>query len=254
MQRLPRDVFVRHVVVTELERDAHACVSSVYDPRRPSWTRTLRNLARACRWTAGAIDASRVRELYGRQTMRYVDRLVQGWRTMDAWGTSFRVGYRGVLWAKFYIKIDSGNVGGYVTITTRHPHRNVKPVMEKNQLRVAFSQAGLTAYDIRDDEALKTTLCDTLARVLAGAPPEIVCARPMRLVLIDEGMRDGREVMIRYRGGGSEQQRLLRIRPRWWRASTPLYVADRESFAAMDHHGELRTYTLRKVHAVIHET
>lgn len=239
LHRIPRDVFVRHVVA-EMEQDAYTYSNSF-------WARTLSSLARTCRWTAGVVDASRTRELYRQHTMRYVDRIVDGWHAMGALGASFCVGYGGVLWAKFDANTDAGTECYLVVIT----HRNVETVMvERYQLRAHYGDCeSPSTYVIPSCETFRAALCDTLVYVLAGAPPEILCARHMRIILLDEAICGRRRVRILYDG------HWLCVKPRSWDCKrSSVYCAWRPSFTAIKQNGDRRTYALNKLRAVVHET
>lgn len=239
LHRIPRDVFVRHVLA-ELERDAYTC-SNRHESWRPPWTRTLRNLACACRWTAGIIEASRVYRLYHQHTMRYVDRLVSGWRTMPTAYIAFPIHHKGKWWATFRMRF------------SEQTHRLVidgcaRPIVERHSLRRnSYSRYGSTAvYVIIGDDRLREVLCDTLVYVLAGASLERLCARHLRFILIDGAMREERFVTIVYRG------RSLRVVPRYWNRTLPYkWHVGSLWVTALDQHGSLHlACEMRKLYCV----
>lgn len=223
-----------------------------HEPWRPSWARTLRNLARACRWTADAIDASHVRELYRQQTMRYVDRLVNGWRAMKPKYAAFHINdHNDDWWATLQM---------WVVDHSAHEHSLVVNVGGMNDATCIANKhsswcypnsvhGSTVAYAIAGDDTLRAVLCDMLTDVLAGASLGRMCAHHLRLILIDEAMREKRSVSIVYRG------RSIQVVPHAWSSTYP-YTAPvgSLSFTALDQHDVNQNYEMRKLYYVAEDT
>lgn len=263
LDRIPLHVFVRHVLVEEIER----CPLS--------WVRTLYRLAHVSRWCWAAVGSGKdVLERYRRRMEPYADMVTRSLcesaaNDPIADSYSFELHHVGECWARFTVNSrirfnDNDRFACHMSLCVRWYHSADGWRRQCPAYRYCTQHGSLNRKIDGGATQLRQLVHETLVYVLAGAPPFEACREVIMREAIAHAMAEQRPLNVKYRGGSRPGSYRV-LKPLFWTDTTRYngtqttlpnaccrYTAS--YFVALDGSGVEKVYRVDRVCAVIEAT